>query len=92
MTLRTLILAASALALTAGMAASTSAEAASRHGRAHAGRHMTHKPMSAAAMRRSRSMARGPMRGRDGESASVDQLNAQSLAAARGGAPAAVAQ
>ncbi len=87
MTLRTLILAASALALTAGVA-STSADAAPRHSRAHAARHMAHKPMSAAAMRRG-----GAMRGRDGESASVDQLNAQSLAAARGGAaPAPAAQ
>lgn len=75
--IRTLAVAASALILSAGL---VSAQAAPRH-RAHA---KPHAGVHHASMRHG-TVARG----RDGESSTVDQLNAQSLNAARGGAPAA---
>ena len=92
MTLRTIILASSALILSAGFAAS-GADAAPRHSRRHAA--MTHHAAPKhMAMRhgRGRVMASRGSRGGDAQNSAVDQLNAQSLAAARGGAaPAAAA-
>lgn len=92
MTLRTLILATSALVLSAGVM-STDADAATRHRARHSATMAHHSAMSHSAMRTRMGRRGGTMatRGRDAESGSVDQLNAQSLAAARGGAPAAPA-
>ena len=92
MTLRTLILATSALVLSAGLTATGAEAATQRHVRQVAARGHTamHKP----AMRHRTGRGMGTAmrsRGRDAESSSVDQLNAQSLEAARGGAPAAAA-
>ena len=92
MTLRMLILASSALILSAGFATS-GADAATRHSRRHAAtaHHAAPKHM---AMRhgRGRAVASRGSRGGDAQNSTVDQLNAQSLAAARGGAaPAAAA-
>lgn len=93
MTSRILALAASALILSAGL---VSADAAThrRSVRHHAAPHSTMRGQAAMRHRggmRSGMAMRAP-RGRDAESASVDQLNAQSLNAARGGAaPAAAA-
>jgi len=89
MTLRTLILATSAIVLSLGVMP-TDAEAASRRMARHSAGMANHSPMRHSAMR-ARMGRRGGMmaarsRGRDAESGSVDQLNAQSLAAARGGA------
>ena len=82
MTFRILILASSALLLTA--VATTGADAATRHSRRHAAAH--HRAGS-------HGMAMRGSRGGDAQNSTVDQLNAQSLAAARGGAaPAPAAQ
>ncbi len=82
---RILAISFSALILSAGV---MSAEAAThrRTGRHHAApRHHAMMAGKHRAMRPARGMAMRS-RGRDAESASVDQLNAQSLNAARGGA------
>lgn len=80
MTFRTLVLATSALLMAAGI---SSADAAVRHRVKH------HSSVHKAAMHRSAKghMAmRGTSRGHDSGDAAVDQLNAQSLNTARGGA------
>lgn len=89
MTLRTLILATSAIVLSLGIMP-TDADAASRRMARHSAGMAHHSGMRHAGMRprggRRGAMMAGRSRGRDAESGSVDQLNAQSLAAARGGA------
>jgi len=92
MTSRILAIAASALLLSAGF---VSADAATqrRSARHHAAPHHAmrgHTAMRSRGGMRSDMAMRAP-RGRDSESASVDQLNAQSLNAARGGAAPAMA-
>ena len=84
MTLRTLILASSAFLVSAGFAAS-GADAATSQARRHTamGHHMATKP---AAMRHGAMGGRMSRGGGDAQNSTVDQLNAQSLAAARGGA------
>ena len=84
MTLRTLMLATSAFIVSAGFAAS-GADAATSQARRHAamGHHTATKP---AAMRHGARAGRTSRGGGDAQNSTVDQLNAQSLASARGGA------
>ena len=84
MTLRTLILATSAFVVSVGFAASA-ADAATAQPRRHRAmaHHTTGKP---AAMRHGAMGGRMSRGGGDAQNSTVDQLNAQSLAAARGGA------
>lgn len=89
MSIRTILLAASALFLSIGIMAPSADAATSRRAARHAAQKPAghHGAMHRGAMRPGRGAAMaGRTRGRDAESASVDQLNAQSLAAARGGA------
>ena len=80
MTLRTLVLATSALLMAAGF---SSADAATRHRMKH--HSSVHKASMHHAAKGHMAM-RGTSRGHDSGDAAVDQLNAQSLNAARGGA------
>lgn len=83
MTLRTLILATSAFVVSAGFAAS-GADAATSQARRHAA--MAHHGAAKHTAMRHGAMGGRMSRGGDAQNSAVDQLNAQSLATARGGA------